>query len=68
MADESEVDKVLSRVCELRKFLGKGWAVVVLLFALWTVRKRAGVASVLLRLALLLAGVSTYGYWHGFFS
>lgn len=68
MSDESEVDKVLSRATELRKSLGRVWTVVVLLFALWTLRKRTGLMGILTRLALLVAGVGTYGYWNGFFS
>jgi hypothetical protein len=67
MSDESEVDKVLSRVGELRKYLGKRWTVVVVLFALWILRKKAGLWSVMARTTLLGAGISTYVYWNGFF-
>jgi hypothetical protein len=57
MSDESEVDKVLSRAAELRKSLGRAWTVVVLLFALWTVRKRVGVLTAMASVAaLLIAG------------
>jgi hypothetical protein len=68
MSDESEVDRVLGRAEGLRKAVGRGWTVVIILFGLWVVRKRAGLAGVLLRLALLLGGIGTYGYWHGVFS
>jgi hypothetical protein len=54
MSDESEVDKVLSRAAELRKPLGRTWTVVVLLFAMWTVRKRAGVLTAMISVAALL--------------
>jgi hypothetical protein len=66
MFDESEVDKVLSRATELRKPLGKAWTVIILLFALWIVRKRGGSWTVLARTALLAVGAGAYGYWHGF--
>jgi hypothetical protein len=57
MSGESEVDKVLSRAAELRKSLGRAWTVVVLLFALWTVRRRAGALTAMVSLAaLLIAG------------
>jgi hypothetical protein len=57
MSDESEVEKVLSRTAELRKSLGRAWTVVILLFALWTVRKRAGVLTAIVSVAaLLIAG------------
>ena len=68
MSDESEVEKVLSRATELRKSLGRVWTVVVLLFALWTLRKRAGFLNIFTRVALLIAGVGAYGYWNGFFT
>jgi hypothetical protein len=42
MSDESEVEKVLARGVELSKPLGRVWTVVVLLFSLWTIRKRPG--------------------------
>jgi hypothetical protein len=45
MSDESEVDKVLGRAAELRKALGRPWAVFILLVGLWTVRKRAGLIT-----------------------
>jgi hypothetical protein len=54
MSDEREVDQVLSRAAELRKSLGRAWTVVVLLFALWTVRKRAGVLTAMVSVAALL--------------
>jgi hypothetical protein len=57
MSDESEVEKVLSRTAELRKSLGRAWTVVILLFALWTVRRRAGVLTAIVSVAaLLIAG------------
>jgi hypothetical protein len=54
MSDESEVDKVLSRAEQLRKPLGKTWTAVIILFALWTVRKRAGLLTALVLVTALL--------------
>jgi hypothetical protein len=54
MSDESDVDKVLSKAEQLRKALGKTWTAVIILFALWTVRKRAGLLTALLSVAALL--------------
>lgn len=54
MSDESEVDKVLSRAEQLRKALGKTWTAVIILFALWTVRKRTGLLAALVAVAALL--------------
>jgi hypothetical protein len=67
MSDESEVEKVLARVGEL-KFLGRDRAFLALLFALWMVRKRSGLWSALTKVVLLAGGVGGYGYWSGLFS
>jgi hypothetical protein len=57
MSDESEVDKVLGRAAELRKVLGKSWTVIIILFWLWTARRRAGLlTAVLSAFALLIMG------------
>jgi hypothetical protein len=57
MSDESEVDKVLGRAVDLRKAMGKPWTALILLFALWTVRKRAGLWTTITSIvALLIAG------------
>jgi hypothetical protein len=57
MPDDSEVSKVLSKAGELRKAVGRFWTALILLFALWTLRKRprlwATVGSIG---ALLVAG------------
>jgi hypothetical protein len=57
MSDESEVDKVLGRATELRKAVGRPWAVFILLVGLWIVRKRAGLwTATASGVALLIAG------------
>jgi hypothetical protein len=56
MSDESEVDKVLSRAGPLEQALGKGLAALVLLFALWTMRPRSGLALILTGIGLAIAG------------
>lgn len=65
---ESEVDKVLGRVGELRKYLGRPWTVIVVLFALWIVRKRSALWTTLVKTAVVAAGLGSYGYWNGFLS
>jgi hypothetical protein len=57
MSDESEVDKVLGRAAELRKALGRPWAVFILLVGLWTVRKRAGLITAALSMGSMLVVV-----------
>jgi hypothetical protein len=54
MSGESEVDKVLGRAGDLRKALGRPVTTVILLFALWTVRRRPGVAAAIISVAALL--------------
>ncbi|HEV7879687.1 hypothetical protein [Bradyrhizobium sp.] len=57
MSDEGEVDKVLGRATELRKALGRPWAVFILLVGLWAVRRRAGLwATIASGFALLIVG------------
>ena len=51
------MDKVLSRAVELRKPLGRAWTVIVLLFALWIVRKRPGMWATIGSVAALLITV-----------
>ena len=52
-----EVDKVLGRATELRKAVGRPWAVFILVIGIWAVRKRAGLwATVVSIFALLIAG------------
>jgi hypothetical protein len=54
MSDDSEVDKVLGRAGELRMSLGKPLTALIILFALWTVRKRAGLLTAFMSVAALL--------------
>ena len=54
MSEDSEVDKVLGRAGELRMSLGKPLTVLIILFALWTVRKRAGLLTAVMSVAALL--------------
>jgi hypothetical protein len=65
MSDESEVDRVLARVGELRKYLGKPCAVIVLMFALWIVRKKPTLWIMVVRSVVMAAGLGSYGYWNG---
>jgi hypothetical protein len=59
MSDEcqSEVGKVLRNARQLKDAFGKYLGALVLVFALWTVRKRAGLLTALLSVtALLITG------------
>jgi hypothetical protein len=51
---ESEVGKVLRNARQLKEAFGKYLGAAILVFALWTVRKRAGLLSVLVSVAALL--------------
>jgi hypothetical protein len=54
MPEESDVDKVLRQAGELRRSLSKPWTAPIILFALWTVRKRAGLLTAVMSVAALL--------------
>jgi hypothetical protein len=41
--DDSEIAKVLAKAGELKKAVGQSWAALILLFSVWTLRKRPGV-------------------------
>jgi len=51
-----EVGKVLARAPILERALGRFLTVLVLLFALWTMRPRSGIFSLLIAVAAMLAG------------
>ena len=51
---ESEVGEVLRNVRQLKDAFGKYLGAVILVFALWTVRKRAGLLTALDSVAALL--------------
>jgi hypothetical protein len=67
MSDESEIEKVLASADKL-KYLGRNRAFFALIFALWAARKKGGLWNALTKLGLVIASVSGYGYWSGFFS
>jgi hypothetical protein len=54
MPEDSEVDKVLGRASELRMSLGKPLTALIVLFALWTIRKRAGLLTAVASIAAVL--------------
>ncbi len=57
MSEESEEDKGLGRASDLRKSLGKPLTALIILFALWTLRKNAGLLAVVTSIgAMLVAG------------
>ena len=51
-----EVDKVLAKTPILKRTLGWFPAVVIVLFALWTLRPKSGSARVLIACWLIVAG------------
>jgi hypothetical protein len=54
MSEDSEVDKVLGRASELRLSLGKPSTALIILFALWTVRRRAVLLTVVASIGAVL--------------
>jgi hypothetical protein len=54
MSEDSEVDKVLGRAGELRMSLGKPLTTLNILFALWTIRKRAGLLTAVASIGAVL--------------
>jgi hypothetical protein len=51
-----EVDKVLSKTPTLERALGRFPTIIIVLFALWTVRPRGGSTRVLIACWLIVAG------------
>jgi hypothetical protein len=47
MSEEPDVDKVLSKAPLLKQAFGKSWGAFILLFALWTLRRRTGIIGAL---------------------
>ena len=56
-SDETEVDKVLSKARLLEQAFGKTWGALILLFALWTMRRRNGIIG-----ALVTAGIAAVAW------
>ncbi len=57
MSDDSEIATVLAKAAELRKAVGRFWTALILLFAIWTLRKRPGLWATVGSIgALLTAG------------
>jgi hypothetical protein len=40
--DDSEIGKVLAKAGELRKAVGQSWTALILVFSVWTLRRRPG--------------------------
>jgi hypothetical protein len=52
----------------MRKSLGPNRTLIATLFALWAIRKRDVLLTILTRISMIALGLGGYGYWHGFFS
>jgi hypothetical protein len=56
MSEETDVDKVLSKARLLEQAFGKSWGAFILLFALWTMRRRTGMISALGAVSIAVLG------------
>lgn len=57
MSENNDISKVLAKAGELRRAVGRFWTALILLFAIWTLRKRLGLWATVSSLgALLVAG------------
>jgi hypothetical protein len=52
----AEIDRVLSKAPILERALGRFFTVLILLFALWTVRPRTGITSFLVAVGVAVVG------------
>lgn len=55
--DDSEIAKVLAKAGELRKAVGQSWTALILIFSVWTLRKRAGLLTTIASAVALMITV-----------